>query len=179
MARGWCVRTKRPAPLAREACRRPGRVARTRSNEVSGHPSEQRLAPLQQVVCWRLRQQRDDRAQPQASEEALVDQGRVRAAVHALLDLREAQRRYERREGHYPHATSGLRRVNSFAPCWPARRGCKAWIYTGASGVRKGACQRSHVATTLRPGDRGATFQNYSKTLTSILSRPHPHAHLP
>ena len=35
------------------------------------------------------------------------------------------------------------------------------------------------IATTLRPGDRGATFQNYSKTLTSILSRPHPHAHLP
>ena len=35
------------------------------------------------------------------------------------------------------------------------------------------------LATTLRPGDRGATFQNYSKTLTSILSRPHPHAHLP
>ena len=38
---------------------------------------------------------------------------------------------------------------------------------------------RGMFATTLRPGDRGATFQNYSKTLTSILSRPHPHAHLP
>ena len=59
--------------------------------------------------------------------------------------------------------------------------------------LRKLMCSMAHIfedrdaahaiidkcATTLRPGDRGATFQNYSKTLTSILSRPHPHAHLP
>jgi hypothetical protein len=34
-------------------------------------------------------------------------------------------------------------------------------------------------ATTLRPGDRGATFHNYSKSVVKTVSRPHPHAHLP
>ena len=122
---GWCVRTECPSPLARAACRRPERVARARRNEVPEHPSEQRLAPLQQVVCGRLGQQRDDRAQPQASEEALVDQGRVRAAVHALLDLREAERRHERRQGHHLHERLARRPRNSFAPCWPGRGVCK------------------------------------------------------
>ena len=34
-------------------------------------------------------------------------------------------------------------------------------------------------ATTLRPGDRGATFHNYSKSVVKTVSRPHPHDHLP
>ena len=35
------------------------------------------------------------------------------------------------------------------------------------------------TATTLRAGEWGATFQKYSKTLVRIVSRPHPHVHLP
>jgi hypothetical protein len=35
------------------------------------------------------------------------------------------------------------------------------------------------LATTLRPGDRGATFHNYSKSVVKTVNRPHPHDHLP
>ena len=47
------------------------------------------------------------------------------------------------------------------------------------TATAEGSYADATIATTLRAGDRGATFQNYSKTLASTLSRPHPHVHLP
>ena len=49
---------------------------------------------------------------------------------------------------------------------------------TTVRSVRERARARPR-ATTLRPGDRGATFHNYSKSVVKTVSRPHPHAHLP
>ena len=125
-----------------------------------------------------------------------------RARSRRPLDARStpARRPLDARPRHAPRARSSATRVASCKLSAPMDRGVlrgataclsgrgahargreperMGWCYAHAEGSGATSQDRGN-ATTLRPGDRGATFQNYSKTLTSILSRPHPHAHLP
>ena len=71
-------------------------------------------------------------------------------------------------------------------PYFPEDKGCyymaanlELCPTTGREHWQGIACFNTVHATTLRPGDRGATFHNYSKSVVKTVSRPHPHDHLP
>ena len=90
------------------------------------------LAPLGEVRHGRLGQQRDDRAQAEAREEAEVDQRRVRAAVYALLDHGEAQRRHERRKRRRRRSRLHRKLSEQAHSGWRARRSATASAETAS-----------------------------------------------